>query len=248
VRLVVAGATGTVGRHVVAAAERAGHVVVPLSRSTGSDLLSGVGVAVALDGADAVVDVTSTAAIGRRRSIAFFERITTALLHAERQVGVPHHVALSVVGIDRIDAGHYAGKLRQEAVLTASDQPSTVLRAAQFHEFAGQVADLVRIGPWSAVPRALVRPVAAEEVASRLVEIAAAAPAGRAADLVGPRDEVLVSMVRRLLDAREQRSRVVEVALPGRYWRGLASGDLRGDAAATRGTSTFDEWLATQRA
>ncbi|RIX28415.1 SDR family oxidoreductase [Amnibacterium setariae] len=246
-RLAVAGATGTVGRHVVAAAERAGHDVVPLSRSAGTDLLADVGVAAALAAADAVVDVTSTAALGRRRSVAFFTRVTEVLLRAERLAEVPHHLALSVVGIDRIDAGYYAGKLRQEALIAASPQPSTVLRAAQFHEFAGQVAGLARLGRWTAVPRALVRPMAAEEVGARLVELAAAPPSGRAPDLVGPRDEVLASMVRRLLDARGDRSRVVELALPGRYWRGLASGALRGDSAATRGTLTFDNWLAMSR-
>ncbi|GAA2752933.1 SDR family oxidoreductase [Amnibacterium kyonggiense] len=246
-RLAVAGATGTVGRHVVAAAERAGHVVVPLSRRTGTDLLADVGVAAALEGADAVVDVTSTAALGRRGSVAFFTRVTETLLRAERIAHVPHHVALSIVGIDGIDAGYYAGKLRQEALIAASDRSGTVLRAAQFHEFAGQVAGLVHVGRWTAVPRGLVRPVAAAEVGARLVELATAAPQGRAPDLVGPRDEVLASMVRRLLASRGDRSRVVELALPGRYWRGLASGVLRGDAGATRGTVTFDDWLAAER-
>ncbi|WP_378144708.1 SDR family oxidoreductase [Cnuibacter sp. UC19_7] len=242
-RIAIAGATGTVGRHVLAAARRRGHETVPLSRASGQDVTTGEGLAAALAGADALIDVTSVETLSAKVAVDFFERATERMLAAEQAAGVPHHVALSIVGIDGVDASYYSGKLAQERSVAAGGVPWTVLRAAQFHEFAGQVMRRGSVGPLVAVPRALVRTVAAREVGERLVELAEGGPLGRARDLVGPEDARLIDLVRRRLRADGIRRPAFEVALPGLYWRSMASGALRGGAEAQRGAITFDEWL-----
>lgn len=245
-RIAIGGATGTVGRKVAEAALSRGHDVVRLSRSHGVDVESGAGLAGALEGAQVVIDVTNTTALTARGSRRFFEASTRNLLAAGTRAGVDHHVVLSIVGIDGIDAGYYAGKLAQERAVAAASLPSTIVRATQFHEFAGQQLAAMR-GPIAVLPRLLMRPVAASEVAAYLVEVAEGGPQTRATDLVGPRDEMLVDVARRQVRADGGRRRVVEVPLPGRMGRGMASGSLRGAQPRREGTVTFDQWLAGAR-
>ena len=150
-RIAVAGGTGVVGRHVVEALAAAGCEPVVLARSTGVDLVSGAGLDAALTGARAVVDVSNVATQRRSASVGFFTAATSALLAAGARAGVRHHVVLSIVGVDRVDTGYYAGKRRQEELVLAGGVPATVLRATQFHEFADQVLAIAR-GPVAPVP------------------------------------------------------------------------------------------------
>jgi len=244
-RIAVAGGTGVVGRYAVEAARAAGHEVVVLSRSAGADVITGVGLADALEGVDAVVDTTNTTTLSAAKAVSFFETATRNLLAAEEAAGIGHHVALSIVGIDGIDSSYYAGKLAQERAVAAGSVPFTIARAAQFHEFAGQLLAGMS-GPVALMPKLLMRPVAAREVGEHLVRIASGAAAGRARDLVGPRDEVLVDLARRQLAFDGVRRRVWGVRLPGAYGKGLASGSLRGGADALRGEITFDAWLGSE--
>lgn len=245
-RIAVAGGTGTVGRHVVAAARGRGHEAVTLSRSSGVDVLTGVGLDSALDGCDALIDVVNTTTLSTGKAVAFFTAATRNLLAAEERVGVPHHVALSIVGIDAIDTSYYAGKLAQERLVVASTVPHTIARTAQFHEFAEQIAVQATIGPLTIAPRTLSRPVAAREVGEHLVAVAEAPPAGRAPDLVGPQDETLAGMIRKLYAHDGIRRRVLELRFPGAYGAGLASGSLRGGDPSQRiGEMMFDAWLGS---
>ena len=139
-RIPVAGATGAVGRHVVAAIREAGAEPVELSRASGVDLTQGHGLAAALEGCDAVVDVAAVNSMSAKVSVDFFTTVTRNLLAAEREAGVGHHVALSIVGVGIATSGYYAGKVAQEALVTSSDGGWSLLRATQFHEFAAQVA------------------------------------------------------------------------------------------------------------
>jgi uncharacterized protein YbjT (DUF2867 family) len=143
-RVAVAGGTGTVGRHVVAALTAAGHDPVVLARSRGVDLVSGRGLDDVLAGATALVDVSNLTTTRTRESVAFFDAVTRNLVAAGGRAGVKHHVALSIVGMDRLRYAYYEGKRRQEELLLAGPAPASVLRCTQFHEFAGQV--LARFG------------------------------------------------------------------------------------------------------
>lgn len=242
-RIVIAGATGNVGKHVHAEALRRGHDVVALSRRNGQDVSTFAGLADAMAGADVVIDVSNQMLMNTKKAVEFFTTATRNLQAAERQAGVEHHVALSIVGIDGFDTGYNAGKLAQEKLVTEGDVPWTLQRATQFHEFAAQALQQGSIGPVAMVPKMLLRPIAAREVAARLVDLAEAAPAGRVTDLVGPRDETLIGMVRRTLAHDGTRRTPISVRLPGRYWRAAASGRLRGTGNSIEGTVPFDQWL-----
>jgi uncharacterized protein YbjT (DUF2867 family) len=242
-RIAVGGGTGVVGRHVVEVARERGHEVVVLARSEGVDLTTGVGVANRLADVDAVVDTTSVATQKRAAAEAFFGGVTRTLLAGESEAGVGHHVALSIVGIEDVDTGYYAGKRLQERTLAEGAVPWSVLRATQFHEFAEQTLGFVRIGPFSLVPRMLSQPVAAGEVAEALVDLVESGPAGRVPDLAGPEKLQMVDLARRVSRARGLGRRVVPVRMPGAAGGAMRTGALTPASDGPRGRITFDQWL-----
>lgn len=241
-RIAVAGGTGLVGGLLVEELRAGGHDPVVLARSTGVDITTGAGLEAALDGADAVVDVSNVATTRRGPAETFFTAGTRHLLEAEQRAGVGHHVVLSIVGVDRLDQGYYAAKRAQERLALDGGVPATVLRATQFHEFAGQLLERMP-GPVALVPRMRVQPIAAREVAAALAALVGEAPAGMAPELAGPEVHEFADLVRRLLTARGSRRPVLPVRLPGRAGRLAAEGALLPTGPGPRGRETFDEWL-----
>ncbi|WP_431280254.1 SDR family oxidoreductase [Leifsonia poae] len=245
-RIAVAGGTGAVGRHVVEALREATHDPVVLSRSTGTDLLTGVGLVSSLRGAAAVIDVSGTNSTSTAESVRFFGTVTTNLLEAEREVGVPHHIALSVIGARRVNSNYYAGKTVQEEILESSPGGWSLLRTTQFHEFAVQLLEHGKLGPVQIVPTMRSQPIAAAEVAAELVGIAVSGPRGLEPDLAGPQEENMANLVRRYLVASNRTVPVIQLALPGAWGRGMRDGSLLPAADTRLGRQTFDEWLAEQ--
>jgi uncharacterized protein YbjT (DUF2867 family) len=243
-KIAIAGGTGAVGRHVVTAAQAAGHQPLVLSRSTGADLLTAVGLAERLDGVDAVIDVSGVAAASAKAAIRFFGTVTDNLIAAERAAGVPHHVALSIIGAVKANAGYYAGKAVQEQKVVNSGTGWSMLRASQFHEYVKQTVERETIVGIQIAPAMRFQPIAATEVADELVRIAEAAPSGLAPDLAGPREEDLPALVRRYLKAIRKRKPVLRIVLPGTLGRAMRGGDLLPGPGARLGTQTFDQWLA----
>ncbi|HEX3753030.1 MAG TPA: SDR family oxidoreductase [Streptosporangiaceae bacterium] len=242
IRIAVAGGTGLAGRYVVEAAQAAGHQTVVISRSAGVDLLTGTGLAAALGGADVVIDVSNTPTLSRSKSARFFGTVTGQLLAAGAGAGVRHHVALSIVGVDRVPVGYYAGKLRQEALIETGVVPWTVLRATQFHEFPAQ--QLARIkGPLVPVLEAPAATVAAREVAGHLVALATGPARGHVPDLAGPETHSLSGLTRQLMRATGRRAVVVPVRLPGRTGTVIARGALLPTGPGPRGQQTYGQWL-----
>ncbi|MDJ0391710.1 SDR family oxidoreductase [Rhodococcus sp. G-MC3] len=242
-KIAVAGGTGTVGTHVVRVARMRGHEIVVLSRATGVDLRDGNGLSIALEGVDVVVDVSSTQTMSARGSVSFFRSVTENLLATEKSVGVAHHVTLSIVGIDAAPKAYYAGKAAQEKAVSEGSVPWTILRSTQFHEFASQIYGQLKVGPFVIVPTMRSQPVAAREVAERLVDLAEGTPEGRTRDLGGPREERMADMVRGYASAIHSRVRIVELPVPGAYGRALRNGSLLTEADADRGDQTFADWL-----
>ncbi|MDE3133331.1 MAG: NAD-dependent epimerase/dehydratase family protein [Acidobacteriota bacterium] len=249
-RVAVAGGTGVVGRQVVRELEARGHAAVVLARSRGVDLTAAADLDERLREVEAVIDVSNTTAQRRGPAVAFFEAVTATLQRAESRAGVRHHVALSIVGIDRVPLGYYRGKLRQEQLCLAADAvPGTVLRATQFHEFPAQLlARLPAPTPVVPLPLMLSQTVAASEVAEALVTAALGPPAGRLPDLAGPRLERMDDLMRRLLQARGSRALVLSLRLPGRVGRALADGSLLPTHDGPRGQLTFEAWLGSEDA
>ena len=241
-RIAVAGGAGLVGKFVVTAAENRGHEVVSISRRNGIDLTSGEGLVEALNGVDVVIDVTNKTTLSAKAARRFFSTVTDNLLSAEAQTGVKHHVALSIVGIDGIDDGYYAGKLEQERTIDRGKIPYTIARSSQFHEFVTQQLQGMP-GPIALFPKSLMRPVSAREVGQHLLDIAEGRALRRATDLVGPRNEVLADLARRQIAFDGLKKLVLEFPLPGVFGRGMASGDLRGKGETLVGKTTFDDWL-----
>ena len=241
-RLAIAGGTGMTGGHIAAIARERGHEVVVLSRRTGVELLSGAGLAGALDGADAVIDVTNVTTAKPDVSVLFFAGATKSLLTAERAAGVPHHLVLTIVGAEAAPDGYYAGKLVQERLVADGNVPWTILRTTQFHEYAAMMFHRTHAGAHVA-PSGRVQPIAVHEVAAHLVDLAEQGPAGRATDLGGPREEDLADLVHRYAHAIGYRGPLPVVNTPGTMGRAFRSGALLPRADALRGTQTFTEWL-----
>ncbi|TFC02088.1 3-beta hydroxysteroid dehydrogenase [Cryobacterium adonitolivorans] len=242
-KIAIAGGTGTVGRHVTEMLGRRGHEPVVLARSTGFDLLTGAGLSSALEGVDGVIDVVSTSTLSAAASTRFFGTTTANLLRAEADAGVRHHVSLSIVNASTVGAGYYAGKALQEERVKRGAVPWSMLRATQFHEFAAQTLGGASRGFLTLVPVMRTQPVAAREVAERLVEIAVSTPRGQVPDLGGPREERLVDMVRAYARATRIRTRVVQFKLPGRMGTAMRDGALLPARGTEQGAQSFTQWL-----
>jgi uncharacterized protein YbjT (DUF2867 family) len=243
--IAVAGGTGVLGTQVVDAVRRHGATPVVVARSQGVDLTMGDGLDGALDGVDAVVDASNVTALRAKPAIAFFETATGHLLAAGERAGVRHHVAVSIVGCDRVDFPYYLGKRRQEELVRSGPVPWTIVRATQFHEFAGQVLERSP-GPVALVPRMLSQPVSARQLADLLVEIAIGEPVGVAPDVAGPEQQQIPDLARRLVAHRGGRRKVIAVPLPGKAGRQISAGGLLPGDRATILAETYDAWLAAR--
>jgi uncharacterized protein YbjT (DUF2867 family) len=242
-RIAVAGGTGVVGHHAVTALAAAGHEPVVLARSQGVDIISGAGLGKALAGVSAVIDASNITTASRKKATEFFEVGTGNLVDAGRRAGVTHHVVLSIVGLERVPMGYYLAKLKHEEVALTSGVPCSVLRATQFHEFAGQV--LLRVpGPIAMVPRMQTQTISAREVGAALAALAAGPAVGAAPDLAGPEVHDLADLCRQLLRVRGSRKPLLRVPLPGKVGRAMKDGALLPTSDGPRGTERFADWLA----
>lgn len=243
-RIAVAGATGRIGRLTIAALDKAGHQTVQLSRATGVDAYTGNGLADALAGVDALIDVTNNPSQIDAEIVDFFGTVTRNLLAAGEKAGVRHHVLLSIVGIEHNRrTPHYAGKREQERLVAGGPVPWSIVRATQFHDFAAMVAGWAAKDGTATIAPLLVQPIAHDDVAAILADVALGAPLGYRLDIAGPQTEDLVDMARRTFAARGQDIKLVPT------WRGAFGPDLAGEAllpgdGARLGTISFDDWLA----
>lgn len=245
-QIAVAGGTGVVGAEVVRIAQQRGHRVRVLSRGNGVDVCSGAGLDEALAGVDTVVDVLNTSTQSARVAADFFTETTSHLLAAARRTGVGHHVALSIVGVDRAPHGYYAGKLAQEHTVQAGQVPWTIQRATQFHDFAAQTYRRASFGPLHLALRMRTQPIAIVEVAARLVDLAEAGPAERVRDIAGPREEQLVDMMRSWAAHTGRDGWMPAFSLPGALGRAIRDGSVLPGPDADLGSVTFEDWLMAQ--
>lgn len=242
--IAVAGGTGTIGAPLVARIRELGHEARVLSRRAGIDLATGTGLD--LRGVDAVIDAIGVDTISAKRAVDFFSTTSGALLRAGADAGVRHHVALSIVGTDAAPHGYYAGKAAQERIVRSGPVPWTIARATQFHEFAAQTLGRGSRGALAVVPVMRTQPVAAREVAERLLRLVLGSARGRVPDLAGPGEELLIDMVREYARATRSHTRVLQIRLPGRMGSAMRGGALLPSRTAERGTQTFREWLDTE--
>jgi len=244
-KIVVIGGHGLVGSKLVDRLGDHGHDAVAAGPRTGVNTLTGEGLAEALDGADVVVDVCNSPSFEDDAVLEFFRTSTGNLLAAEQAAGVGHHVALSVVGCDRLpDSGYMRAKVAQEELIEDSSIPYTIVRATQFYEFVKTIADSATEGDTVRLPSARIQPIAAEDVASAVGRTAIGTPAGRIVEVAGPEPFRFEELVRQGLSARDDPRHVV--ADPDARYFGTMLGDtslLPGEHAQL-GETRFEDWLS----
>jgi uncharacterized protein YbjT (DUF2867 family) len=245
-KIAVAGATGRVGRHVVDLLEAQGHEVVEIARSKGVDVITGAGLAEALEGVECIIDATTPPTPDEQAAIEFFTTAARNLQELGERAGVRRIVLVSIVGIDRFTGGYNAAKVIQEQTHLVGPIPVRILRATQFHEFVEQLMDWGRQGDVAYLWRMRTQLVAARTVAEALVELATenkpvpATGAGPIWEIAGPREENLAEAARQLAARRGEPARVEEVDAPDPLYE--TGGALPGPDAVLAGP-TFEEWL-----
>jgi uncharacterized protein YbjT (DUF2867 family) len=243
-KIVVIGGSGLIGSKLVEKLREDGNDTIAASPESGVDTLTGEGLAEALEGAQVVVDVANAPIWDDAAVLDFFRTSSRNLLAAEIAAGVEHHVVLSVVGTERLqDGGYFRAKFAQEEAVKAAAVPYTILRATQFFEFIGRIADSSTDGETVHLPPVLVQPEAADDVASALAEVALSAPVNGIVELAGPERFRLDELAQRVLSANHDPRRVV-ADIRARYF-----GAVLDDHSLTPGNNPrialirFEDWL-----
>ena len=247
-KILVIGGSGLIGKKLVQRLKAAGHQAVAASPSSGVNALTGEGLDDAMRGADVVVDVANAPVWEDAAVLNFFQTSTRNLLRAEGAAGVRHHVALSVVGADRMpDSGYMRAKVAQETLIRSGDIPYTIVRATQFFEFVGGIANSGATADGSAVrlPHAMMQPIAADDVAAALAEVATAAPVNGMVELAGPDPIPMDELVRRYLNKTADARPVIADASATYFGTPVDDRTLTpGDANPLLGSTHFDGWLS----
>jgi uncharacterized protein YbjT (DUF2867 family) len=244
-KIVVIGGSGLIGTKLVNRLRQDGHKVVAASPSSGVNTITGEGLADALAGAQVVVDVANSPSFEDKAVMEFFETSGRNLLAAEAAAGVGHHVALSVVGTDRLlESGYFRAKMAQEKLIKASKIPYTILRSTQFFEFLNGIAEsatdrqTVRLSP------AFVQPVVSDDVAAALADITLGTPVNGTVELAGPERLSLDELVRRFLCAKQDARQVVADVHARYFGAELNDQSLTPGDKPRIGPTRFEDWLS----
>jgi uncharacterized protein YbjT (DUF2867 family) len=246
-KIVVIGGTGLIGSKTVAILRQRDHEVVAASPNTGVNTITGEGLKEAMAGAQVVIDLANSPSFEDKAVLEFFETSGRNLLAAEAAAGVRHHVALSIVGIDRSDNGYFRAKVAQEKLIAASGIPYTVIRSTQFLEFLGGIADSGQDGTIVRIPPGLFQPIAADDVAANVADVALGAPRNGIVEIAGPERAPFNEFVARYLKAVGDKREVVRDPA-ARYFGGrVEERSLVPLGEARLGRIGLDEWLRRSR-
>jgi uncharacterized protein YbjT (DUF2867 family) len=245
-KIVILGGTGLIGSKVVNLLRSGGHEVIAASPSQGINSITGEGLTEALTGAQVVVDVTNSPSWEEKAVLEFFVTSTSNVLAAEAKTGVGHHVALSIVGCDRLPAsGYLLAKVAQETLIKASPIPYTIVRATQFFEFVGGIADAATNGQTVRLPSALFQPILSDDVATALARIALAQPLNGTVELAGPNALPFDEVVRQYLAAQNDPRTVVADEQARYFGTPLEKRSLvPGGENPLLGSARFADWLS----
>jgi uncharacterized protein YbjT (DUF2867 family) len=247
-KIVIVGGTGLIGSKTATILRQGGHEVLAASPQGGVNSITGEGLKEAMAGAQVVIDLTNSPSFEDRAVLEFFETSGRNLLAAEAAAGVRHHVALSIVGIDRTDNGYFRAKVAQEKLIRASGIPYTIVRATQFLEFLGGIAASSADGNVIRLSSNLFQPIAADDVAAAVAEEALAAPRNGIVEIAGPERAPFDGIVARYLKAVGDPREVVRDPQAG-YWGGrIEERSLVPLGEARLGRIGLDEWLRRSRA
>jgi uncharacterized protein YbjT (DUF2867 family) len=243
-KIVVIGGKGRIGSKIVDTLGEQGHEAVAADLSTGINTLTGEGLAEAFDGADVVVDVSNSPSFEDDAVMDFFRTSTRNILVAEQAARVGHHVAMSIVGSDRLpDSGYLRAKVAQEALIEASSIPFTIVRSTQFYEFVDSIADAATDGDTVRVPAAGIQPIAAGDAARAVARIAVGTPAGGIVEVGGPRPYTFEELIRVSLTAHNDPRTVVADPDARYFGTTLSNGSLLPGENAQLGETPFESWI-----
>jgi uncharacterized protein YbjT (DUF2867 family) len=244
-KIVVIGGSGLIGKKLVNNLRQHGHQVVAASPSTGINTLTGEGLADALADAAVVIDVANSPSFEDKAVLEFFQTSGRNLLAAEAVAGVRHHIALSVVGTDRLLAsGYFRAKMAQENLIKASPVPYTIVRATQFFEFVGSIAQSATDGQSVRLPPALMQPIVSDDVAAALAEIAVEQPLNGMIELAGPEPIRMDELVRRFLRANRDARKVTTDVNAGYFGTAVNDQSLLPGDNPRIGPTRFEDWLS----
>ena len=244
-KIVVIGGSGLIGTKLVKNLRQLGHDVGAASPSSGVNSITGEGLAAGLTGAQVVVDVTNAPSWEDKAVLEFFETSTRNLLAAEAAAGVGHHVALSVVGTDRLlQSGYFRAKMAQENLIKASKVPYTIVRATQFFEFVNGIAQSATDGQTVRLPPALMQPIVSDDVAAALADVTVGVPVNGTVELAGPEPIRLDELVRRFLSAKQDARQVVTDVHARYYGIELNDQSLTPGDNPRIGPTRFEDWLS----
>ena len=244
-KIVVIGGSGLIGTKLVKNLRQHGHDVVAASPSSGVNTLTGEGLAEAVTGAQVVVDVANSPSFEDKAVLEFFETAGRNLLAAEATAGVGHHVALSVVGTERLlVSGYFRAKMAQETLIKASPVPFTIVRATQFFEFVGSIAQSATDGQTVRLSPALVQPIVSDDVAAALVQVVVEAPLNGTVELAGPEPIRLDELVRRFLSAHRDAREVTTDVHALYFGTELNDQSLTPGDNPRIGPTRFEDWLS----
>jgi uncharacterized protein YbjT (DUF2867 family) len=243
-KIAVIGGTGLIGSKLVKRLREHGQEVVAASPSSGVNTLTGEGLADALKGASVVIDVTNSPSWEDNAVMKFFETSTRNLLAVEAAAAVGHHVALSVVGSERLlESGYFRAKIAQEDLIKSSSIPYSIVRATQFFEFIKGIADFSTEGNTVRLPPALIQPIAAEDVATAVCRVALGSPVNGTIEIGGPEQFRLDELVRRCLAAFQDPRNVISDPHGRYYGIQVSERSLLPDNDARLGETRFEDWL-----
>ncbi|HEY9713781.1 MAG TPA: SDR family oxidoreductase [Chroococcales cyanobacterium] len=243
-KIVVVGASGLIGKNTVERLRKLGHDVVPASRSSGVNTVTGEGLAAALKGADVVLDVSNSPSWEDKAVMEFFESSTRNLLAAEASAGVKHHVALSVVGTaDLQDSGYFRAKQVQENLIKAGRIPYTIVQATQFFEFVGGIADAATSGDTAHVSTAYMQPIAANDVAEFMAATCIEAPINGTVQIGGPKRARQTEFVETYLKATGDSRKVTGSADAIYFGVKLNENTLVPGPGGKSCPTSFEDWL-----
>jgi uncharacterized protein YbjT (DUF2867 family) len=245
-KIVVIGGHGRIGSKVVENLGEHGHDAVAADLGTGVNTLTGAGLPEALDGADVVVDVSNSPSFEDGPVMEFFRTSTGNILAAEKAAGVGHHVALSVVGADRLpDSGYLRAKVAQEQLIADSGVPYSIVRATQFFEFVDAIADAATEGDTVRLPSALIQPMAAEDVGRAVTRVAEGAPVNRIVEIGGPEAFRFDKLISYALSLRNDPRHVIADPDARYFGTTLADAELVPGDGAQLAETRFEDWLGT---
>ena len=248
-KIVVIGGSGLIGSKVVANLRQIGHEVVAGSPSTGINTVTGEGLAEALQGAQVVVDLSNAPSWEDKAVLEFFETSGRKLLAAEAAAGVQHHIALSVVGTERLlDSGYFRGKMAQEELIKASKVPYTIVRSTQFFEFLGGIAQAGTVGDTVHLSPADIQPIASDDIAAVVTDTALAEPVNGMFEAAGPERVGLAGLVQRYLTAMNDPRKVVPDAEARYFGIKLNNQSLTPGDNPHLGTTGFEAWFSKTHA